>query len=182
MHEFQASGIELLPFGLDIKHLPNDHAARPRSRCHPPNHRENGFRRDPGSPVGYRLEREGEKSVTGENCDRFAKHLMVRRPAAPKVVVVQRGKIVVDEREGVNELEGAGGWQGGFVSPSHRLTSGQSQHRPDALATVQHAVSHRPVDYLRKAVLRRQVFREGGFDQRALLCQIVPQIHRFATL
>ena len=46
-----------------------------------------------------------EQPVAGEDRDVLAERDMARRPAAPQVVVVHRGQVVVDERVGVDELD-----------------------------------------------------------------------------
>jgi len=49
-----------------------------------------------------------------EDRDAFAEHFVIRQLAAAIIVVVHRRQIVVDERVGVNALDGAGQWQGVF--------------------------------------------------------------------
>ena len=53
-------------------------------------------------------ERFGLQAVAGQNRDAVAVHDVQRRPAAPQRVVVHRRQIVVNERIGVNQLDGAG--------------------------------------------------------------------------
>ena len=50
-------------------------------------------------------ERLGEERVAREERDALAERDVRARPTAPLVVVVERGKVVVDERERVHELE-----------------------------------------------------------------------------
>ena len=51
------------------------------------------------------LEREREQRVAGEDRGRLVELLVHRGTAAPQVVVVERGQVVVDERERVHALE-----------------------------------------------------------------------------
>ena len=54
------------------------------------------------------LEGEGQQGVPGQNRHRFAEHFVARGPAAPEIVVVQRGQIVVDQRISVDQLQRGG--------------------------------------------------------------------------
>ena len=75
-----------------------------------------------------RLKRQSQQCVARENRDRFAENFVVRRFAAAKIVVVQRRKIVVDQRIGVDEFERAAGWNGaiGFSLNIARLPGTKS--------------------------------------------------------
>ena len=57
------------------------------------------------------FECQGEQRITREDCDGIAKLLVARRLATAKVVVVERGKIIMDQRIGVNKLDRASGIQ-----------------------------------------------------------------------
>ena len=58
-----------------------------------------------------RQQREGFRvqAIAGEDGDAFAVDDVQRRPASPQRVVVHRRQVVVDERVGVNQLDGARG-------------------------------------------------------------------------
>ena len=71
------------------------------------------LRRDERRIVAGRLAREqrerlGLQPVAGEDGDAVAVDDVQRRPSAPQRVVVHRRQIVVDQRVGVNQLDGAG--------------------------------------------------------------------------
>ena len=53
------------------------------------------------------FETEGKEGVTRKNGHRFAELHMARRSPAPQIVVVDRGEIVVDQAEAVNQLNRA---------------------------------------------------------------------------
>jgi hypothetical protein len=52
------------------------------------------------------LEGEGLECVTGEDRDGLSESDVAGRLAAAEVVVIERGEVVVDERVGVDHLEG----------------------------------------------------------------------------
>ena len=84
----------------DVEVLAADHAERRLGQLA----RDSGVAYDEREP-----ERLGEQRVAGEDPDRLAVALPGRRLAAPLLVVVERRQVVVDEREGVDELERAAG-------------------------------------------------------------------------
>ena len=57
-------------------------------------------------------ERLGVQAVARQDRDALAVDDVQRRPAAAQRVVVHRRQVVVDQRVGVNQLDGAGGGQG----------------------------------------------------------------------
>ena len=80
------------------------------------------------------------------------------RLAAAQVVVVERRQVVVDEAEGVHELERAPGRQElGRVAPE-RLAGREAEHRPDPLAAAEQRVAQRllePPELVRRRAARR---------------------------
>jgi hypothetical protein len=85
------------------------------------------------------------------------------RLAAAQVVVVQRRKVVVDEAEGVDELERASSGQhpGGLVL--ERLTRRQAKNRPNPLPPAEKRVAERLLQ-LTELIGERQA-RELGVDE-----------------
>ena len=67
------------------------------------------------------VKRRGLQAVAGENRDAVAVHDVQRRTAAPQRVVVHRRQVVVNERVGVNELDGAGRRQRGIPGVGQRV-------------------------------------------------------------
>jgi hypothetical protein len=85
----------------------------------------------------------GIEAVAGEDGDVLAVLHVARGPSAAQVVVVHGRQVVVDERVGVDELDGRGqGEHAGRVAADGPL-GGQRQHGPDALAAGQQRVAHR---------------------------------------
>src|SRR5471032_2044880 len=91
--------------GLQVGDLTTDHSARidrlsdleegPKLAC-----RLDAVR-GPCQP----RERFGEKSVARQNADGLAEDDVCRLPAAPQIIVVERRKIVVDQRVRMDQLQ-----------------------------------------------------------------------------
>ena len=79
--------------------------------------------------------RFGKESVAREQRDALAERDVRARPPAPLVIVVQCGKVVVDERECVHQLERRRCWQRSLDRASGGFRDRQAQHRPDSLAS-----------------------------------------------
>ena len=80
----------------DVAVLAADHPER-RLRELAADHRRRVREREP--------ERLGQQRVAGQERHRLAERDVRGRPSAPLVVVVERGQVVVDERERVHELD-----------------------------------------------------------------------------
>ena len=76
-----------------------------------------------------------EERVAGEERDALAERNVGARPPAALVVVVERGQVVVDERERVDELERRGGGQRVVDGCAVRLCNREAQHRSNALSS-----------------------------------------------
>jgi hypothetical protein len=93
-----------------------------------------------------------------------APHLVVGGAAAPKVVVVHRRQVVVDEAHGVDHLHRARGGHGGGGVAAHHGARGEAQRGAHALAAGQQRVAHRLVEGVRVLLGARAV--QGGVDRR----------------
>jgi hypothetical protein len=66
-------------------------------------------------PIGLRMRRsqngkgQGEQGISGQNRHRLPKFDVASRPTTTKIIVVNRGQVVVDQAEGVNQFERATG-------------------------------------------------------------------------
>ena len=104
MNVLERLGIGPRVFGFEIDHLPADHsvygsgaASDLLNDLHPPL----GRAAKPGQRfIGLRLQ-----PISGEDRNRFAKDFVARRAPSPQIVVVESGKIVVDQRIGVQHFE-----------------------------------------------------------------------------
>ncbi len=99
---------------------------------------------DAGRLVGQREpQRLGEQRVAGEQRDPLAERDVRARAPAPLVVVVHRRQVVVDEREGVDELERRRRGERVVDRASVRLGDGEAEHGPHALASGLERVAQR---------------------------------------
>ena len=95
-----------LSFGFEIGNLTSDHAVdRPGGCGDLGQHRDAPFRIDGASADDFKRERE--QRIAGKNRGSFAEFFVARRLAAAKIIVVERGKIVVDQRIRVDEFDRA---------------------------------------------------------------------------
>ena len=178
---------------LQIQRLSADHARsarrfgddRDRRELAP---RELGFgdKRRGNGLAGKERECLGQQAVAGENRHAFAKDHVCRRPSAPQRVVVHRRKIVMDERVGMDQLDGAGRRHrerrhvdvAETVRFGYRLGGGQHEHRAQPLAPSHDAVAHGLAHRRRGVWRRRQPTAERGVDREAALAQPGLQIGR----
>ena len=129
-----------LPF--DVVNLAGDHAA----------HRSGGsceFLNEADFPMSVDMRQtrhdfkgERAKSIAGENSDGIAEHFVARRPAAAKVVVIHGGKVVVDQRIGVDHFQRGSSIfdAGGCIGNGMRRSDGKNGTNP--LTARKHAVAH----------------------------------------
>ena len=98
-------GRGLQVFAFDVEHLAADHAF---DRAHGIGDEADDLDRRGGRALesGQHLEGAGLQRVAGQDGDGFAKGLVAGGLAAAQVVVVQGGQIVVDQRIGVEHLQG----------------------------------------------------------------------------
>mmetsp|Transcript_31563 Transcript_31563/g.77813 ORF Transcript_31563/g.77813 Transcript_31563/m.77813 type:complete len:325 (+) Transcript_31563:442-1416(+) len=89
-----------------------------------------------------------EQRVAGEDGDIVAVQLVVRRLAAPEVVVVHRRQVVVDQAHRVDHLERDRRWLRGLDRAAEHLGGGEAEHRAHALAARHQRVLHRLDDQL----------------------------------
>ena len=103
--------------------------------------------------VGKCFERERQQAVTRENRVCLAEFLVTSGLAAPQVVVVERGQIIVNQRIRVNKFERA---RRAESRPRHQLRknsrSFQAEHRPQPFSARENAVTHRLMDAKRLRV------------------------------
>jgi hypothetical protein len=80
------------------------------------------------------FESKSEESVAGENGGGFAEFFVASGFAATKIVVIERGKIVMNERVGVDEFDRASGMESGGDVGFEDARGFQQQDRADTLA------------------------------------------------
>ena len=105
-----------------------------------------------------------QQRVARQHGDAFAEHLVVGRLAAAEIVVVHRRQIVVDERVGVDALDGARQRQGvGFASAAG-CRRGEAKRGAHPLAAGEERIAHRLVDGRGPGFVAGQEFIERGVD------------------
>ena len=114
--------------------------------------------------------REGERlqPVAHQHRRRLAVDLVDGRPAAPQVVVVHARQVVVDQRVGVDQLQGDREADrqravGGVAAAG--LAAGQHQRRAQPLAAAHQRVAHGPPELRRaEGSTRGQQHAQPGLD------------------
>jgi hypothetical protein len=89
------------------------------------------------------LKGKAQQAIASENGHGLAKDLMAGWPAAAKVVVIHCGKVVVDERVGMDHLHGTSRRHCRRKTPSTCLSSQQHEHRTQTFPRGQEAVANR---------------------------------------
>jgi hypothetical protein len=87
--------------------------------------------------------------------------------ATPHGVVVHRRQVGVDERVGVDDLDGSGRRIETLRSGAEGVAGRVHEYRPEALAATEDGVAHGTVQVLRRLVGGRQHAREHGVGARA---------------
>ena len=109
-----------------------------------PERRLDQLARDSGPRDEREAERLGDERVAGEDRRRLAVGGPDARLPAALRVVVERGQVVVHERERVHELDRRRGREQPVEVPADRLARREAQHRPHALPAER--VAHRLVE------------------------------------
>ena len=110
------------------------------------------------------LKRLRQQGVARQHGDAFAEDLVVGGLAAAEIVVVHRGQIVVDERIGVDALDGAGQRQGVVFRAAAGLGGGQAKRRTHSFAAGKNRIAHGFVDGGGFGRFRRQEFIQRAVD------------------
>ena len=117
-----------------------------------------------------------EEGVAGQHGDAFAEDFVIRGLAPAEIVVVHRGQIVVDERVGVDALDGAGQRQGVRHGAAARLGRREHEGRPHAFAAGEDRVAHRLVNSGGLGRFLGEKFVEGAIDRDAAHVEVTRQI------
>ena len=130
------------------------------------------------------LHGKSEQSVARQDRHGFAEDLVAGWFAAAEIVVIQRGKIVVDERISVDHLERASRLDRRSVrNKSGSIRNGgralQTKDRANALAAREQAVSHGAMDRFRRRGFRRREAIERGVDAPGFPSQKFFERHYF---
>ncbi len=176
MDVFEHVGIDALAGGFKVGDLAANHSVDGASAGG-----DFGEHGDAASGVngssGDRFEREREKSIAGEDGGGFAKFFVIGGLAATEVVIVESGKVVVNERVGVNEFESAGGIVGGRDVGVEDAGGFNAEDGANALAAGEDAVAHGLMDGRRLCGFGGHEAVERGVDSEAVFFEEGGRFH-----
>ncbi|SBO42933.1 protein of unknown function [Cyanobium sp. NIES-981] len=152
-------GVEIhgLAFALQVHHLATHQTRGARGQAQLAHHGQQALRRHPGAAQGHHLEGAGEQGIAGQDGVGFPVHLVIGGAAAAQVVVIHGGQIVMDQRHGVDHLQGHRRWHGPLAVTTGQLTGRQAENRPQPLAPGQQGIAHRLAQGLRSLRTERSV-------------------------
>ena len=129
--------------------------------------------------ASQRLKGQRQQRVAGQNRHRLAKFLMASGLPAPQIIIVESGKIVVNQRIGMDEFKRASHGQDRTHLAREYAKGLDAQNRANPLAARKHAVAHRLMNERRPFILRGQEPLEFGVHQPAVLFKKRGKFHPF---
>src|SRR5947209_8104025 len=134
MNVFELIGGELFALAFQVRNLSGDELPRAGSAREL---QENSLVRvaRPTFAVRGDFKCLRQQRVTREDGNSFPEDLMIRQLAPAIIVVVHRRQVVVNERVGMDALDGAGKREGGCYSAPAGFGGGHAERRPNPLAT-----------------------------------------------
>ncbi len=103
---------------------------------------------------------------------------MARRAAAPKIVVIHAGKVIVHQRVGVDAFNSAGEGKRIADVATASFSRGETENRPQSFASGKKAVAHGLVEGGRFRTRLRQIVVQGTVDLFLAGAKIFFEIHR----
>jgi len=107
----------------------------------------------------------GEKAIARKYCDRFTKDAVIGGAAAPKIIIVHAGEIVVDQGVGVDAFDGASGGEREGLFSSNSPSGSEAEDGTQAFASCEKTVAHGSVNEGGLSLSGDQSI-EGFFHQR----------------
>src|SRR5215471_9717072 len=151
-------------FGFEVCDLSADHAVyRTRRRCDFVEYFYAKIGRD--WCLAYRCEGKRKESVARQDGDGFSELLVASGFASAQIVVVEGGKVVVDERVRVDELDGASRVERRGDVGGKNTRGLKTKDRAYALAAGKDRITHGFVNRSGRRGRRREKAFEGGVDQ-----------------
>ena len=114
--------------------------------------------------VGQNGKRQGLQGIARQDGCAFIEGLVYGGLATTQVVVIHGGQVVVDQRVGVDQLDGRRGGVQGVVFCSQGAPRQIDQQRAQALAAHQQAVAHGCLQARLDGGPRLEQRRQGGID------------------
>ena len=115
----------------------------------------------------------GKKRITGQHRDTLAEYLVRGGLSPAQIIVVQSGKIIMNDGVGMDELEGTGKRKERLAFSPEELAAGQRQNRAKPLASGEKAVVHGLTKCLRVADTPLEVPMERPVNDGFSLCKIL---------
>ena len=178
MNEFQFGDGKFFVLAFQIRHLSADELQRAARMCE---FNDEVPVRIARPALGLRgdLKRLRQQRVARQHGNAFAENFVVGRLAAAEIVVVHRRQIVVDERVGVDALDGARERHGGRVAATTSLGGSQQNCRAHPLAAGEERVAHGFVNRRGLGLLAGQEFVERAVDGIGARSEELVQVERF---
>jgi len=152
---------------FDVGHLSADHSPHRAGRRGDFTHQSSAALR---AKFGARQHFKGarEQPIARENGHGFAEYFVVCGASAAQVVVVESGKIVVDQRISMDEFESAGHGEHAAWRVGEYARALQAENRPDALASRENTVAHGTMNNRGRLRFRGQERVQGRIDLSAV--------------
>ncbi len=128
---------------LEVEGLAAGHAADPGRTGKAQDQRGSDRRVRMGRLVGHYVERIGQQRVAGQDRGGLVERDMGGRAAAPQVVVVHGGQVVVDQRIAMNHLERRTGPERPLALEAERPGGLDHEERPQSFAAPERRIAHR---------------------------------------
>lgn len=148
--------------GLDIEDFASDQSQRARGMSESPH--TGGYLARVVAATSEDFETEGKEGVSGQNGHRFAELDMARRSPAPQIVVIDCGKIVVDQAEAVNQLNRATCVESSGFCASDGKTARHGKRRAESFTRGQGAVAHGGMEFSRGLGLLGKKLAQSSVD------------------
>src|SRR5215472_17418217 len=181
MNIFEHFGADLFPFGLEIGYLATHHAVHgPGSGSDFAYHRDAAFGGNWRASESFESQRK--QRVAGQDRGCLAEALMAGRLPASQVVIVERRQIVVDERVGVNELNGAAGVERGRHIRLENARCLQAENRADAFPAREDGVAHGLMNRMRRHGFGGHQAVKLRIDRETVFFKELRETHRLFVL
>jgi hypothetical protein len=120
-----------------------------------------------------KVEGVDQQRVARQNGQGLAEHLMVGGPAAPEIVIVHAGQIVMDQGKGMRHLQGAGREEDVLARAVAGLERSEGQGRAQAFAAREGGIADRLMQIGRGFGFRRQVTLQSRVHAQGCLLEVI---------
>lgn len=131
----------------------------------------------PAAATGGEFERDGQERITSQDGDTFAENFVGGRLAAPEIVVVHAGQIIVNQGIGMNAFDGAGEGDGIIRLAGNGFCSRQNKNGAETFSSGKKTVSHGAVERLRTGGGLGDGLIESAFNFCLTFRPVVLKIH-----